>query len=37
MEAVSSAKLGTLKAEYKMIEDENKLCVNDIRTASNGT
>jgi 26S proteasome regulatory subunit, ATPase 3, interacting protein len=37
MEAVSSDKLAALEAEYKTIDDENKLRVNDIRTASNGT
>jgi 26S proteasome regulatory subunit, ATPase 3, interacting protein len=37
MEAVLFDKLAALKAEYKMIDDENNLRVNDIRSASNGT
>jgi 26S proteasome regulatory subunit, ATPase 3, interacting protein len=37
MEAVSSDKLAALEAEHKTIDGDNKLRVNDIRTASNGT
>ena len=37
MEAVSPEKLAALEAEHKAIDDENKLRVNDIRAASNGT
>jgi hypothetical protein len=37
MEAVSPEKLAILEAEYKTIDDVNKLCANELRNASNGT
>jgi hypothetical protein len=36
MEAVSPEKLADLEAEYKAIDDANKLRANEIRTTSNG-
>ena len=36
IEAVSSEKLAILEAEYKAVDNANKLRANEIRTASNG-
>jgi hypothetical protein len=36
MEAVSPEKLTSLEAEYKTIDDANRLRANEIRNASNG-
>jgi 26S proteasome regulatory subunit, ATPase 3, interacting protein len=36
MEAVSPEKLASLEAEYKTIDDANKLRANEIRVGSNG-
>jgi len=36
MEAVSPEKLASLEAEYKAIDDANKLRANEIRISSNG-
>jgi hypothetical protein len=36
MEAVSPEKLASFEAEYKTIDDANKLRANEIRIGSNG-
>lgn len=36
MESISVEKLAVLEAEYKAIDDGNKLRVNEIKVATNG-